>query len=214
MVHGVAKSDPTEWLHFHSSLSCIGEGNGTPLQCSCLENPRGGGAWWAAVYGVTQSQTRLKWLSSSSRESTTSLSVGEYLNKQLCILYGEMLPSNKKAGNIDTLYNLDDSRELYANWEEASLKRSHMIWIYLCNVLGVTDYKNEKINGFQELEEGHRVRQERGCGNKRLARGTLELTDIFCIWWWWHIHEPIPVTEKGIELNTHKWREVKQMKSE
>ena len=47
------------------SLSCIGEGNGSPLQCSCLENPRDGGAWWAAVYGVAQSQTPLKWLSSS-----------------------------------------------------------------------------------------------------------------------------------------------------
>jgi len=59
-------SDTTEWLHFHFSLSCIGEGNGNPLQCSCLENPRDGGAWWAAVYGVSQSWTRLKWLSSSS----------------------------------------------------------------------------------------------------------------------------------------------------
>ena len=58
-------SDTTEWLHFHFSLSCIGEGNGNPLQCSCLENPRDGGAWWAAVYRVTQSQTRLKRLSSS-----------------------------------------------------------------------------------------------------------------------------------------------------
>ena len=48
------------------SLSCIGEGNGTPLQCSCLKNPRDGGAWWAAIYGVTQSRTRLKWLSSSN----------------------------------------------------------------------------------------------------------------------------------------------------
>ena len=56
----------TERLHFHFSLSCIGEGNGNPLQCSCLENPRDGGAWWAAVYGVTQSRTRLKRLSSSS----------------------------------------------------------------------------------------------------------------------------------------------------
>ena len=53
----------TERLHFHFSLSCIGEGNGNPLQCSCLENPRNGGAWWAAIYGVTQSQTRLKRLS-------------------------------------------------------------------------------------------------------------------------------------------------------
>ena len=49
--------DTTERLHFHFSLSCIGEGNGNPLQCSCLENPRDGGAWWAAVYGVAQSQT-------------------------------------------------------------------------------------------------------------------------------------------------------------
>ena len=55
----------TERLHFHFSLSCIGEGNGNPLQCSCLENPRDRGAWWAAVYGVTQSLTRLKRLSSS-----------------------------------------------------------------------------------------------------------------------------------------------------
>ena len=63
---GCEESDTTEWLHFHFSLSCIGEGNGNPLQCSCLENPRGGGVWWAAVYGVTQSRTRLKRLSSSS----------------------------------------------------------------------------------------------------------------------------------------------------
>ena len=53
----------TEWLHFHFSLSCIGEGNGNPLQCPCLENPRDGEAWWAAVYGVSQSWTRLKQLS-------------------------------------------------------------------------------------------------------------------------------------------------------
>ena len=51
---------------FHFSLSCIGEGNGNPLQCSCLENPRDGGAWWAAIYGVAQSRTWLKQLSSSS----------------------------------------------------------------------------------------------------------------------------------------------------
>ena len=60
------ESDTTKWLHFHFSLSCIGGGNGTPLQCSCLENPRDEGAWWAAVYGVAQSRIRLKWLSSSS----------------------------------------------------------------------------------------------------------------------------------------------------
>ena len=64
---GRYESDTTEWLHFHFSLSCIGGGNGNPLQCSCLENPRDGGAWWAAVYGVSQSRTRLKRLSSSSK---------------------------------------------------------------------------------------------------------------------------------------------------
>ena len=59
-------------LHFHFSLSCIGEGNGNPLQYSCLENPRDGAAWWAVVYGVAQSRTRLKWLSSSSSSSSRS----------------------------------------------------------------------------------------------------------------------------------------------
>ena len=66
---GREESDTTERLHFHFSLSCIGEGNGNPLQCSCLENPRDGGVWWAAVYGVAQSRTRLKRLSSSSSSS-------------------------------------------------------------------------------------------------------------------------------------------------
>ena len=61
-VHGVARVGH-DWA---TSLSCIGEGNGNPLQCSCLENPRDGGAWWAAVYGVAQSRTRLNRLSSSS----------------------------------------------------------------------------------------------------------------------------------------------------
>ena len=54
------ESETTEQLHFHFSLSCIGEGNGNPLQCSCLENPRDRGAWWAAVYGVAQNRTQLK----------------------------------------------------------------------------------------------------------------------------------------------------------
>ena len=54
---GREESDTTEPLPFHFSLSCIGEGNGNPLQCSCLENPRDGGAWWAAVYGVAQNRT-------------------------------------------------------------------------------------------------------------------------------------------------------------
>ena len=62
---GPKESDTTELLHFHFSLSFIGEGNGSPLQCSCLENPRDGRACWAAIYGVAQSRTQLKRLSSS-----------------------------------------------------------------------------------------------------------------------------------------------------
>ena len=66
-VHGVAKSRTRlSYFTFTFHFSRIGEGNGNPLQCSCLENPRDGGAWWAAVYGVAQSRTRLRRLSSSS----------------------------------------------------------------------------------------------------------------------------------------------------
>ena len=79
---GHKESDTTERLHFHFSLSRIGEGNGNPLQYSCLENPRDGGAWWAAVYRVAQSRTRLKLLSSSIEltESTVyTLTIGYLL---------------------------------------------------------------------------------------------------------------------------------------
>jgi len=66
---GLEESDTTERLHFHFSLSCIGEGNGNKLQFSCLENPRDGGVWWAAIYGVAESRTQLKRLNSSSSSS-------------------------------------------------------------------------------------------------------------------------------------------------
>ena len=73
--------DTTEQLRLHFSLSCIGEGNGNPLQCSCLENPRDGGAWWAAVSGVSQSRTRMKQLSSSSsRERIMNWVIGQLGN--------------------------------------------------------------------------------------------------------------------------------------
>ena len=83
------ESDTTEQLHFYFSLSCIGEGNGNPLQYSCLENPRDSGVWWAAVYGVSQSRTWQKWLSSSSSSSNTyswfffNLKLGY---RELCLL--------------------------------------------------------------------------------------------------------------------------------
>ena len=81
---GRKESDTTGRLHFYFSLSCIGEGNGNPLQSSCLENPRDGGAWWAAIYGVTQSWTRLKRLSSSS--SNKVLQTGWFKTTEMCCL--------------------------------------------------------------------------------------------------------------------------------
>ena len=83
---GREESDTTEWLHFHFSLSCIGEGNGNPLQCSCLENPRDRGAWWVAIYGVAQSQTRLKRLSSSS---SSSLDMVIRMDVRVIVIYFE-----------------------------------------------------------------------------------------------------------------------------
>ena len=83
---GCTESDTTERLHFHFSLSCIGEGNGNPLQCSCLENPRDGGASWAAVYEVARSRTRLKRLRSriSGTYGSSSLS---FLRKLHTVLH-------------------------------------------------------------------------------------------------------------------------------
>ena len=79
---GHTESDTTERLHFHFSLSCIEEGNGIPLQCSCLENPRDGGPWWAAVYGLAQSRTRLKWC---SRRKIKDMFIQWYMNMKMFI---------------------------------------------------------------------------------------------------------------------------------
>ena len=91
-------SDTTEGLHFHFSLSCIGEGNGNPLQCSCLENPRDGGAWWAAIYGVAQSQTRLKQLSSSS----SSMEIGKEMATHSGILAWR-IPWMEEPGELQSI---------------------------------------------------------------------------------------------------------------
>ena len=95
------------------SLSCIGEGNSNPLQCSCLENPKDGGAWWAAVYGVAQSQTRLKWLSSSSSNLKQCYSVkrwGEREGLELLELSG------KGQIHIYKLWTNWDSRSQILKW--------------------------------------------------------------------------------------------------
>ena len=92
---GCTESDTTERLHFHFSLSCIGEGNGNPLQCSCLENPRGREVWWAAVYGVAQSQTQLKQLSSSS---SSSYNMAQFYGEWVAGLQGLVLSALGEVG--------------------------------------------------------------------------------------------------------------------
>ena len=102
---GSLESDTTERLHFHFSLSCIGEGNGNPLQCSCLENPRDGEAWWAAVYGVAWSWTWLKRLSSSSSSSRASITNYHKLAglEQQKFLYSQFWSSKSRSWQGHTL---------------------------------------------------------------------------------------------------------------
>ena len=101
--------DTTQWLPFHFSLSCIGEGNGNPLQCSCLENPRDGGAWWAAIYEVAQSRTRLKQLRSCYSKSKQEKTTGSFafllpeVGEQACSLCGvrvEVCPGFGPEGKL------------------------------------------------------------------------------------------------------------------
>ena len=98
---GSLESDTTERLHFHFSLSCIGEGNGNPLQCSCQENPRDGGALWAAVCRVAQSQTRLMRLSSSSSSRAFTSPPGPCLTVHILpasTFYGRKLSNDSIGG--------------------------------------------------------------------------------------------------------------------
>ena len=99
---GREELDMTERLHFHCSLSCIGEGNGNPLQCSCLQNPRVSGDWWAAICGVTQSRTLLKRLSSSSSSSVIiSIIVLSYNIITFIVLICGLLPWLFRARSAD-----------------------------------------------------------------------------------------------------------------
>ena len=111
----------TERLHFHFLLSCIEEGNGNPLQCSCLENPRDREAWWAAVYGVAQSRTRLKQLSSSSSSKSE---VSQKEKSKYCIL--TQIYEMKKDGNNNPVYKTAKETLMYRTvfwtlWEKEKL---------------------------------------------------------------------------------------------
>ena len=120
---GCTESDMTERLPFHFSLSHIGEGNGNPFQCSCLENPRDGGAWWAAVYGVAQSRTRLKRLSSSS--------------SSVCMPLPQFIPPAPHPSPLVTVSLFSMSMSLYVFCKQVHLyhilnstyKRHHVVFL-------------------------------------------------------------------------------------
>ena len=133
------ESDRTEQFHFHFSLSCIGEGNSNPLQSSCLENPRNGGAWLAAVYGVTQSWTRLKWVSSSSSSNLKSN------HSYLCIIFiyhvcsswcFKFLYFNNKHMNIQKIMLS----------ENVIPKRLHDVWFHSYNTHEMTKLQKWKTD--------------------------------------------------------------------
>ena len=143
---GREESDTTERLHFHFSLSCIGEGNGNPLQCSCLENPRDGGAWWAAIYGVAQSRTRLKWLSSSScccwvAKSCLTLLQPHGLQPTRLLHPWDFPGKNTGVGChflLQVIFKAQESNPGLLYWQEDSLPLSHQgspiylsIYIYI-----------------------------------------------------------------------------------
>ena len=122
---GREESDTTEWLHFPFSLSCIGKGNGNPLQCSCLENPRDGGAWWAAVYRVAQSRTRLKWLSSS----TISPSIFFHCS---CCYYFVLLPAPPVT---PPLFYVQDRLYFNKNFHKSTLIKIYSSLSWTKNIL-------------------------------------------------------------------------------
>ena len=114
-----------ERLHFHFSLSGIGEGNGNPLQCSCLENPRDGGAWWAAVYGVAQSRTRLKWLSSSSATWKPSILLQFSSLAQSCPTVCD--PMDHSMLGLPVNHQLPESTQTHFHWVSDAIQPSHTL---------------------------------------------------------------------------------------
>ena len=110
-----------------TSLSCLGEGNGNPLQCSCLENPRDGGAWWAAVYGVAQSRTRLKWLSSSSSSSIHLWAKGMATHSSICAW---TIPWTEETCKLQSL-GLQRVRHDWSDWAYMHTSINPTLLIYL-----------------------------------------------------------------------------------
>ena len=151
----------TERLHFPFSLSCIGEGNGNPLQCSCLENPRDRGAWWAAVYGVAQSQTQLKQFSSSinsilTKEGNYKISCAcNYVYIKLC---GARLKENVQLFThlISSLYNLETNIKWCLRLSSSRSK----VWVQIVYQRGDLE---APVSGVDNKTEGMSVKSLHSC---------------------------------------------------
>ena len=128
---GHRESDTTERLHFHFSLSCTGEGNGNPLQCSCLENPRDGGAWWAAVTGVAQSQTRLKRLSSSSSSMTDKVEKNEQFQMPMKTWSNRNSHFWWECKMVEPLWKLSSFLQIYTNPNPVIQQLNYLVFTYL-----------------------------------------------------------------------------------
>ena len=139
---GREESDTTEWLPFHFSLSCIGEGNGNPLQCSCLENPRDGGAWWAVVCGITQSRTRLKWLGGSSSMQRTYVLIrsGRHARRhpprgkalwEFAVGMAIFRPRREASGETNPASTSILDFETLEQWRDNVLWLKHSLWYLL-----------------------------------------------------------------------------------
>ena len=160
----------TERLHFHFSLSCIGEGNGNPLQCSWLENPRDGGAWWAAIYGVVQSRTWLKWLSRVPEELWTEVSD---IVQETGI---KTIPKKKKWKKAkwlskETLQIAVKRREVKSKWEKE--RYTHLN----AEVQGIARRNNKGFlsDQWKEIEENNRMGKTRDLFKKiRTIKGTFQ----------------------------------------
>ena len=142
----------TEWLHFHFSLLYIGKGNGNPLQCSCLENPRDGGAWWAAIYGVAQSQTWLKWLSSSS-----SSPVREFRWLGWCSVIQSWStlcnPMDCSTPGLPILCHLPEFALTHVHWDNDAIQPIHLLSPSSPSALNLSQHQGL----FQWVSSSHQV---------------------------------------------------------
>ena len=146
----------TERLHFPFSLSCIGEGNGNPLQYSCLENPRDRGSWWAALYGVAQSRTRLEWLSLARSIRHKSQDPSTFQGRTVITLSITSQAIYHKGGMI-FIYFMWEFRKHYSSGLGSKMSREmssfHLLSRVLVHVhvkqnwsIGVVLWTNRRIN--------------------------------------------------------------------